>query len=250
MNSNVIAVSEQSFATEVIEKSKDVPVVVDFWADWCGPCRSLGPILERLAVEAGGSWILAKVDVDANPRLAQAFGIQGIPAVRGWRDGREVAEFVGALPEAQVRKWLEQLGPTQSEITLLEAEEALSAGEDDKAQSLLKEVLTEEPGNDRAKSLLERLEMSQRAGVVDEAEVRARLESNPSDAEAAIQLADLLASRGDLQEAFSILIGVVRESSGDEREKVRMHLLKVLDTVPADDPRAMKARRELSLVLF
>ena len=248
--SNVIEVNEQSFVTEVVERSKDTPVVVDFWAAWCGPCRSLGPILERLAEEAGGSWILAKVDVDANPVLAQTFGIQGIPAVRAWRDGAEVAEFVGALPESQVREWLTQLGPSSSEIDLEEAEKAFAEGDEGKAEELLKNVLDHEPGNARARSLLETVEVSRRAQDVDEMGVRAQLEADPKNVDAAIRLADLLVARGELAEAFSVLINVVRLSEADDRERARTHLLKLLQTVSPEDPRAMKARRELSLVLF
>lgn len=250
IKSNVIEVNEQSFVTDVVERSKEAPVVVDFWAAWCGPCRSLGPVLERLAEESGGSWILAKVDVDANPGLAQTFGIQGIPAVRAWKDGAEVAEFVGALPEPQVREWLAQLGPSRADLDLEKAEKAIATGKDDEAHALLKDVLKEEPGNDRARSLLERLEVSMRAGDVDEDDVRRRLEADPVDVDAVIKLADLLTARGNLAEAFSTLIDVVRVTDGDDRERARTHLLKLLDTIPADDQRAMKARRELSLVLF
>ena len=248
--SNVIEVNEQSFVAEVVERSKETPVVVDFWAAWCGPCRSLGPILERLAEEAGGSWILAKVDVDANPVLAQTFGIQGIPAVRAWRDGSEVAEFVGALPEPQVREWLTQLGPSSSETDLEEAEKAFAEGDEGRAEELLKNVLDHEPGNARARSLLETVEVSRRAQDVDEMGVRAQLEADPKNVDAAIRLADLLVVRGELAEAFSVLINVVRLSEEDDRERVRTHLLKLLQTVSPEDPRAMKARRELSLVLF
>src|SRR5687768_5579965 len=119
-------VTDATFEDDVLRKSFQQTVVVDFWAAWCGACRQLTPVLERLADESP-DWVLAKVDVDANPRLSGAFGIQSIPAVKAFRDGKQVGEFMGALPESQVRKWIEGLGPSESEIVLLEAEEAEAA---------------------------------------------------------------------------------------------------------------------------
>ena len=116
-SANVIDVTDQTFATDVIERSKTVPVVVDFWAAWCGPCRMLGPILENLANEFNGDFILAKVDVDGNPQTAMEFRVQGIPAVKAFRNGNVVSEFTGAQPEPQVRQFLEGLRP--SEVDLL-----------------------------------------------------------------------------------------------------------------------------------
>lgn len=249
-DANILEVTEQTFVEDVVERSRDVPVVVDFWAAWCGPCRALGPLLERLADEADGSWILAKVDVDANPGLASGFGIQGIPAVRAWKDGKEVAEFVGALPESQVRQWLAQLGPSRADLELDAARAALERNDDAAAEHHFRMVLELDPAHTEARSELERLELTRRVASFDEDDARRRLASNVADVEAATQLADVLAARGDLADAFAVLVKAVGAASADERDRARSHLLKLLDTLPADDPRAMKARRALSLVLF
>jgi putative thioredoxin len=207
-------------------------------------------MLERLVAEDGGAWQLAKVDVDANPGLAAAFRVRGIPAVHAFKDGRHVAEFVGALPEDQVRAWLARLGPSSGDRLVEEGMRLEKGGELAAAAEAYRRALREEPGHAQARSALERVELTVRSAALDEGSLRARLEADPGDVDAAIGLADLRAAAGRLEEAFEQLLEVVRRASGEERERARRHLLRLLDTVSPDDPRALAARRSLSLALF
>ena len=247
---NVIEVSEATFEADVLRKSFEKPVVVDFWAEWCGPCRALGPILERLASEEDADWVLAKVDVDANQRIAAAFGIQGIPAVKAFRDGKQVGEFTGALPESQVRKWLEGLGPSEGELGIVVAEEAEKAGRLDEARAAYEEALKAEPGLYAARSGLARVALALRVRDLDAVALGGRSDIDPSDVEQSLGLADLDASEGRHEQAFARLIETIRHTSGDARERVRVHLLGLFDTLSADDPRSISARRDLSMALF
>ena len=144
------------FEADVIEASRETPVVVDFWAPWCGPCRVLGPVLEKLAGEADG-WRLAKVNTDVHPEVSGRYGIRGIPAVKLFVDGAVVDEFVGALPEYAVKQWLEKALPSEGKRFVDEAEAALLAGDDARAEALLRQALAGEPDNPKAQLLAARL---------------------------------------------------------------------------------------------
>jgi putative thioredoxin len=147
----------QSFEQDVLQASHALPILVDFWAEWCGPCRVLGPTLERLEEEAEGQWRLVKINVDEFPEIAQQHRVQGIPAVKLFHQGREVAEFVGALQESQVRDWLDQHVPSETKQVLETARQALADGRNEEASSLLDRVLAEHPSDAEARVLLARM---------------------------------------------------------------------------------------------
>jgi putative thioredoxin len=259
---HVIDVTEATFATDVVERSKTVPVVIDLWAEWCAPCRQLGPVLERLAAEGGGSWILAKVDVDANPRIGQALQVQGIPAVKAVVNGELVDEFTGAMPEAQVRQWLARFLPAEGDLPgggaagpaiderVAAALAQERAGNLDAALAAYRAVLADTPGDADAKAGVARIELVQRARLVDEAAMTARVAAAPDDVDAVAALADLDVVRGKTRDAFGRLVDAVRRTSGEQRDAAREHLVSLFAVLPADDPAVVNARRELANALF
>ncbi|WP_189189132.1 tetratricopeptide repeat protein [Streptomyces albiflavescens] len=276
----VIDVDEAGFERDVLQRSTEVPVVIDFWAEWCEPCKQLSPVLERLAVEYNGRFVLAKVDVDANQMLMQQFGIQGIPAVFAVVAGQALPLFQGAAGEAQIRGTLDQLvqvaeqrfgltgltvdadaepgsAPEAPEVpagpydALLEAAvQALDAGDLGGAIQAYKNVLSDDPGNTEAKLGLAQAELLQRVQSVDPQQARKDAADKPGDAEAQITAADLDLVGGHVEDAFGRLIDTVRRTAGDDRDAVRLRLLELFEVVGADDPRVIAARRALARALF
>ncbi|MFD4786753.1 tetratricopeptide repeat protein [Streptomyces sp. NPDC058459] len=275
----VIDVDEAGFEQEVLQRSAEVPVVIDFWAEWCQPCKQLSPVLERLAVEYGGRFLLAKIDVDANQLLMQQFGVQGIPAVFAVVAGQALPLFQGAADEQQIRETLDQLvqvaeqrfgltgltvdpdaapgaapaaeapaGPYDA--LLAAAVDALDAGDLGGAVQAYKNVLSDDPANTEAKFGLAQAELLQRVQNLDPQRVRGDAAEKPGDADAQIAAADLDLVGGHVEDAFGRLIETVRRTAGDDRDAVRRRLLELFEVVGADDPRVVAARRALARALF
>jgi putative thioredoxin len=276
----VIDVDEAGFERDVLQRSAEVPVVIDFWAEWCEPCKQLGPLLERLAVEYNGRFLLAKIDVDANQMLMQQFGIQGIPAVFAVVAGQALPLFQGAAPEAQIRQTLDQLiqvGEERFGLTgiavdpeadasgaaapapmpagpydaLLEAAmSALDAGDLAGAVQAYKNVLADDPGHPEAKLGLAQAELLARVQDMDPQAVRKSAADDPADVTAQIAAADLDLVGGHVEDAFGRLVDAVRRTAGEDRDAARLRLLELFEVIGPEDPRVTAARQALARVLF
>ncbi|CAM5400162.1 tetratricopeptide repeat protein [Streptomyces abikoensis] len=275
----VFDVDEAGFEAQVLQRSAEVPVVIDFWADWCEPCKQLGPLLERLAAEYAGRFVLAKVDVEANQLLFQQFGVQSIPAVFAVVAGQALPLFQGAAPEAQIRQVLDQLvqvaeqrfgivgapvsaeaaeegvqepeqpaGPYDAALSL--AHEALDKGDLGGAIQAYKNVLADDPAHPEAKLGLAQAELLQRVQGVDPQAVRKAAADAPGDVRAQIAAADLDLVGGHVEDAFGRLIDTVKRTAGDDRNAARVRLLELFEVIGADDPRVSAARTALSRALF
>jgi putative thioredoxin len=245
----VIDVTEQDFERDVIERSKTTPVVVDFWAEWCGPCRMLGPVLEKAAAEREDQVVLAKLDTDANPGIAREYGIQGIPAVKAFKDGKVVDEFVGVQAPAQVERFFDRLVPS-------EADALVEAGD----EASLRRALELEPNRiDARVALAEQLyrrgEREEAARLVENAPghfgaeglaARMRLEDQDAvDVDEAFRALDA----GDRERALDLLIGAIPNANG-YKDDVRRVVVSILDALGVDDPLARDARRRLATALY
>jgi putative thioredoxin len=272
VDSTVIDVSEESFQAEVIDRSFQVPVLIDLWADWCQPCKQLSPILEKLAAESAGTWLLAKIDVDANPRISQALQVQSIPTVFAVIGGQLVPGFQGALPEPQVREFVaavlqagQEAGLTgavpvsDEEATtepvevadprLVAAEAALDEGDFAGAAAQYEAILASEPANADAGLALRQVRLIERTATAD-ASVVTTADAKPDDVAAALAAADYELRGQELDAAFARLLGLLRRTSGDERNAVRDRLVEYFELIGPDDPRVTRARRDLTNALF
>jgi putative thioredoxin len=284
MSAHAVDVTSATFQQEVVEASKSTPVVVDFWAPWCGPCRSLKPVLEKLAQEYGGKFKLAKVNSDENQDLAAAYGIRSIPDVLGFRDGEAVSHFLGALPESQVRAFIDALIPTPSQLEQARARELREAGDAAAAAAALRKALALDAANDAARLdladvLIERGELDEAAAVLDavqpdmdlearlaslraalafaraaatgagDAELKARLAANPADHDASLALAAMHAGARRYREALDALLEIVRADRNWKQGEARRQILAIFNLVEQQPDLVSEYRRKLASAL-
>ena len=286
----IIDVTDETFNTDVVARSRTVPVVLDLWADWCGPCKQLSPILEKLTTEANGAFVLAKVDVDANPQLSAALQVQSIPMVAVVIDGQLMPGFLGALPEAQVRQFLDQVMQAADQLGLqaaggapaadgdgdgdgdgveqmppgypgdygdaainavfTEAQEAMERGDMDSAAAAFEKVLASSPADPVATMGLGQVNLIRRVEGYDQASARRDADERPGDALAQARAADIDLAMGRIEASFDRLLDTIRRTAGEEREMARQHLVSLFAIFPPKDPRVAKARAKLSSLLF
>ncbi|MEM1287428.1 MAG: thioredoxin [Pseudomonadota bacterium] len=286
---DIVDVTTAEFVAEVIEESKTRPVIVDFWAPWCGPCRELTPTIERAVTKAAGKVRLAKMNIDEHPEVAGQLGVQSIPAVFAFVDGRPADGFMGAQPESQIQAFIEKLigpqGPTKAEAMLEAAEAALAAGDLQQAAGMFGALLQTEPENapamggmlkvyvqsgqleparqmvsaltDEMKAdasvaaALTSLELAEKAAALgNPAELQARIDVNPDDHQARFDLALIHNAMNHRVEAAQTLVEIIKRDRSWEDDAARKELLKLFEAWGASDPATIAGRKLLSRVLF
>lgn len=266
------------FPAAVLQRSREVPVVVDFWAAWCGPCKVLGPLLEKAAAERGGDFELVKIDVDANPDIAAQFQVQGIPTVVGFRDGRPVSRFTGAIPESSLASWLDELLPDDLDRAVEEARDAALEGDVAGAEEIFRSVLALRPDHadagtglaslliargDAEEALIvlgklvpsaevDRLQAAARLSTVRDDDIpalEARLSQDPGDERARLDLALSLVGRGEFEPALDHMLRLVRDK-GARKDEARVAMVDVFGVLGEDHPLTRAYRRQLASALF
>jgi len=272
---NIINVSEADFEYEVLAYSQNIPVVVDFWATWCAPCRVLGPLLEKLAHEAQGNFRLAKVDVDQNPNLAERYQVRSVPSVKAFKEGKLVSEFSGAVPEPRLREFIQNIAPSPTSLLMNKAQSLLAQNQIKNAELTFRKVLEQNPGNSNAllglaKCLLLQGKSDECMEIITQfpaskdyqsaellrplCEALVRLDRTPSypddPLQAAYENSLRLAKKGNIEASMDGLLDVIRQNKQFQNGEARKVFLSLLELLGADHPSARQYRNELASVLF